>query len=153
MKSKQKINLLCLGFLFVISVLPACAQSNGSSTSTLGENKMNISFNNHTYIANLYDNSSTRALLDLLVKGPITIDMHDYGNMEKVGSLPQSLPRNDTPTNTGAGDLILYQGISFVIYYGTNSWNFTPLGKIPNVTTSELKTALGNGNVTVTLSL
>lgn len=42
----------------------------------------------------LYDNSSTKALLKLLEKGDVTIDMHDFSNFEKVGDLPVSLPRN-----------------------------------------------------------
>ena len=50
-----------------------------------------------------------------------------------------------------AGDLILYQGKSFVIYYDKNSWNFTPLGKLEGISKNELKTLLGKGNVTVVL--
>ncbi|MGD8403742.1 MAG: cyclophilin-like fold protein [Anaerolineales bacterium] len=41
----------------------------------------------------------------------------------------------------------------FVIYYAPNSWNFTRLGKINTVTAGELKEILGEGNVTITLSL
>ena len=79
--------------------------------------------------------------------------MHDYSNFEKVGSLPEELPRNDEQITTESGDLILYQGNQFVIYYDTNSWNFTRLGKIKDVTQEELKTILGTGNVTAVLSL
>ena len=77
----------------------------------------------------------------------------DYGNMEKVGPLGTSLPRNDRQTSTGPGDIILYQGKYLVIYYSTNSWNFTRIGKIDNTNGAQLKSALGNGDVTVTLSL
>ena len=107
----------------------------------------------HTLTATLYDNSSSRALVDLLQKGSVTIDMHDFSNFEKVGDLPVTLPRNDTPTDTDAGDLILYLGKRFVIYYDKNSWDFTPLGKIDNVTKAELKKILGKGNVTAVLSI
>jgi hypothetical protein len=79
--------------------------------------------------------------------------MRDYGNMEKVGSLGTSLPRNDEQITTEPGDLILYQGSAFVIYYAPNSWNFTRLGKINGVTQEELKEILGTGDVEVTLSL
>lgn len=60
-----------------------------------------------------------------------------------------------TSTTTDPGDLILYQGNSFVIYYDTNSWNFTRLGKIDGVSTREQVLDLlgGKGEVTVTLSL
>lgn len=118
------------------------------------DNKLSITANGHTMTATLVDNSSVRALKELLAAGPLTIHMSDYGNMEKVGPLPQSLPTNDEQINTVAGDLILYQGRNFVIYYDTNSWNFTRLGKIDNITSgSELKGILGNGNVDVTLAL
>lgn len=80
--------------------------------------------------------------------------MDDYGDMEKVGSLGFSLPRNDRQTTTSPGDLILYQGNSFVIYYDTNSWNFTRLEKVDGVSSrNEMLDLLGGkGEVTVTLS-
>ncbi len=106
-----------------------------------------------TFTATLADNSSAQALKEQLAKGSITVEMEDYANMEKVGSLGISLPRNDRPTTTGPGDIILYQGHNFVIYYDANSWSFTRLGKINNATQADLKAALGRGDVTVTLSL
>lgn len=105
------------------------------------------------FTATLVDNSSTRALVELLAKGDMTIHMADYAQMEKVGELGTSLPRNDHQTTTGPGDLILYLGKHFVIYYDANSWNFTQLGKIDNASQADLKAALGNGDVTVTLSI
>ena len=89
----------------------------------------------------------------MLSAGPLEIDMQDYGDMEKVGSLGQDLPVNDEQITTEAGDLILYQGNSFVIYYASNTWNFTRLGKINGVSAEELQDILGEGDVTVTLSL
>ena len=44
-------------------------------------------------------------------------------------------------------------GNQITIYYAQNSWNFTRLGKVNDVTAQELKEILGNGNVSVTLSL
>lgn len=106
-----------------------------------------------TFTATLADNSSADALIALLSQGDVTVEMEDYGNMEKVGPLGTSLPRNDRQTSTGPGDIILYQGKYLVIYYSTNSWNFTRIGKIDNADGAQLKSALGNGDVTVTLSL
>ncbi len=106
-----------------------------------------------TFTATLVDNSSTQALKEQLAKGNITVEMEDYANMEKVGSLGIRLPRNDKQTTTGPGDIILYQGHNLVIYYDTNSWSFTRLGKINNASQADLKAALGKGGVTVTLSL
>lgn len=101
----------------------------------------------------LADNSSVKALEEKLKDGPIAIQMEDYARMEKVGNFPFRLPTNDQPITTKAGDLILYLGNSFVIYYAPNSWRFTRLGQIEGVTAQELKKILGRGSVTVTLSL
>ncbi|GAB6393095.1 MAG: alpha/beta hydrolase [Treponematales bacterium] len=106
-----------------------------------------------TFTATLVKNSSTAALLALLKEGPVTIQMHDYGNFEKVGGLGKTLPTNDERITTKSGDLILYQGNALVIYYAPNTWTFTRLGKIDDVTPEELKAALGEGDVTVTLSM
>ena len=97
----------------------------------------------------LYMNGgSSDDVAELLQKGGITVAMHDYGSFEKVGSLPSSLPRNDTQITTESGDIILYQGNQITIYYDTNSWSFTRLGKVDGVTKAELKKILGKGNVT-----
>lgn len=114
---------------------------------------LNITVNGTTLTATLADNSSAQALRELLTGGPRTIQMHDYANMEKVGPLGQSLPTNNEQINTQAGDIILYQGNQIVIYYDTNSWNFTRLGKINGVSAQELREILGSGDVSVTLSL
>ena len=114
---------------------------------------LNLQIGDATLTATLEDNSSAQALKEMLADGPATLDMQDYGNMEKVGSLGQSLPTNDEQITTEAGDLILYQGNSFVIYYASNSWNFTRLGKINDASEEELREILGEGDVTVSLSL
>lgn len=123
------------------------------ANSNMESKKIKLEINDKELTATLANNSSTKALLDKLAESDITIDMHDYSNFEKVGPLGFDLPRNDTQISTDAGDLILYQGTSFVIYYDKNNWNFTRLGKIDDVSKSELKEILGDGNVTVTLSL
>ncbi len=154
---KNFILFICL-ILFVTS---ACANGNSSSRSSgtlgLSDMKMKIEITSdsgsHTLTATLADNSSSRAFYELLQKGSIRVAMHDYGSFEKVGSLPSSLPRNDTQITTESGDIILYQGNQITIYYDTNSWSFTRLGKIDGVTKSELKKILGKGNVTAVLSI
>ena len=151
---KKLISILIVAVLLIST---ACAADAKRSTKGVLSMKLNIQIDNgtskHTLTATLYDNSSSRALVELLQKGSVTIDMHDYSNFEKVGDLPVTLPRNDTPTDTDAGDLILYLGKRFVIYYDKNSWDFTPLGKVDDVTKTELKKILGKGNVTAVLSV
>jgi flavodoxin len=116
------------------------------------DNKLKISVNGTELTATLEDNSSAQALTELLKQGNITVDMSDYGNFEKVGDLPQSLPTNDESITTAAGDIILYQGGKITIYYAENTWDFTKLGHIDNITQQELKAILGDGDVTVTFS-
>ena len=117
--------------------------------------------------ATLVDNSSATAFYQLLKKGPLTVDMHDYGNFEKVGPLGTTLPRNDTQITTTSGDIILYQGTQITIYSDTNSWNFTRLGKVlstlrqssgtasstTSITQAEIKKILGKGDVTAVFNI
>ena len=87
---------------------------------------MNLTIGDTVLTATLADNISAKALEEKLKDGPITIQMEDYARMEKVGNLPFHLPTSDQPITTQAGDLILYLGGSFVIYYAPNTWRFTP---------------------------
>ena len=129
---------------------PETSQDNSNVMET---NTMNITIGDRVLTATLAENSSAVALKEALSTAPITVDMRDYANMEKVGPLGMNLPRNDQQITTEAGDIILYQGDALVIYYAPNSWNFTRLGKIDNMSAEELKEILGSGNITVTLSL
>lgn len=117
------------------------------------EEKLYLTINDTKISATFENNSSADALKEKLSEGDVVIEAHDYGNFEKVGSLGFTLPRNDTQITTESGDLILYQGNQFVVYYDENSWNFTKLGHVDNMTQEELKALLGDGNVTITLSL
>lgn len=114
---------------------------------------MNLQIGDTTLTATLADNSSARALAALLEEGPLTLTLEDYAGMEKVGPLGTSLPQNNEQMVTAPGDIILYQGSSFVIYYDTNSWSLTRLGHIDDADEARLQELLGDGAVTVTLSL
>ena len=115
--------------------------------------KMKIQVGDTVFTATLAENSSVDALKELMADGPLTLNMSDYANMEKGVDLGVTLPQNNEQMNTQAGDIILYQGRTFVIYYDTNSWSLTPIGKIDNVDAEELREALGAGDVTVILSI
>ena len=115
--------------------------------------EMKVQIGNTAFSATLADNSSVDALKELMADGPLILNMSDYANMEKSADLGVILPQNNEQMNTQAGDMILYQGRTFVIYYDTNSWSLTPIGKIDNVDAEELREVLGTGDVTVTLSL
>lgn len=126
-----------------------------SEDSEIPENeaKLQIEVNGHTLTATLADNDSAKALAELMKDEPLTLELREYGSFEKVGPLPQSLPANDESVTTEPGDIMLYQGNQITIFYGSNTWSYTRLGKIDNVTQSELKGIFGEGDVTVTFSL
>ena len=114
------------------------------------EMKMKVQVGDTVFTATLAENSSVDALKKLMADGSLTLNMSDYANMEKGADLGVTLPQNNEQMNTQAGDIILYQGRTFVIYYDTNSWSLTPIGKIDNMDAEELREALGTGDVTVT---
>lgn len=132
---------------------PEEGESENENQENMETSTIKLKVGGKTFTATLVDNSSTRALKELLAEGDLTIEMEDYARMEKVGPIGTTLPRNDEQISTVPGDLILYQGRYFVIYYGRNSYSLTRLGKIDNVSESELKAALDDGDVTVTLAL
>ena len=112
-----------------------------------------IKVNNRELNVKLEDNTSSRAFAQKLKDGDIVVNAHDYENFEKVGNLGFTLPTNDKNITTESGDLILYQGNQITLYYDTNSWSFTKLGKVQNVSQNELKDILGSGDVVLTFSL
>lgn len=125
----------------------------GISQSSQTSDMLKIEIGQETFTATLANNSSVDALKELLKNGPLTLKMSDYAGMEKGADLGVTLPQNNQQMNTTAGDIILYQGRTLVIYYDTNSWSLTPIGKIKDLDEVLLKETLGSGDVTVTFSL
>ena len=97
------------------------------------------------------DNESVEALMDLVSKEPLSIQMSMYGGFEQVGSIGTSLPRNDVQTTTEAGDIVLYSGDQIVVFYGSNSWAYTRLGRITDKNEDELAKMLGKEDVTISI--
>lgn len=99
------------------------------------------------------DNESVAAIKALLRQEPVSIQMSMYGGFEQVGSFGTELPRADEQTTTQAGDIVLYSGSQMVVFYGSNSWAYTRLGRITDKSTEEMEEMLGDGDVTITLTL
>lgn len=112
----------------------------------INENKIEVT---------LAENRAVSALIDILKQGDITYTANDYGGFEKVGSLGHSLPTENSQITTQAGDVILYSGNQIVLFYGSNSWSYTRLGRINGYSIAELRTLLcaGSGSVQVRISL
>ena len=116
-----------------------------------GAMKMNVHIGNSTFTATLEDNTAVDSFVRMMQTAPVVIQMNDYSGFEKVGSIGTSLPASNSQTTTQSGDIVLYNGNQIVIFYGSNSWSYTRLGKIDDL--SGWEEALGSGDVTVTFSV
>ena len=118
-------------------------------------NKMYITIDGQTQAVTLVDNQATKTLVEKLQQAPVTVTLNSSGGFEIWGALGFSLPTSNEQINAQPGDVILYNGSNICIFYGSNSWSYTRLGKIDGLSESELRTFLkaGESNISVTLSL
>lgn len=107
--------------------------------------KLEVVVGGTVYTATLAGTQAAQEFVQML---PMTITMNDYGGFEKVGSLGRNLTASNTQLTTTAGDIVLYNGNNIVLFYGSNSWSYTRLGRIDDPT--GLADSLGSGSVTVT---
>lgn len=129
----------------------ATASSKSSEELTV-ENELTLIVNGQSVSVQWEKNESVAALNELVKDKPFTIQMSMYGGFEQVGSLGTNLPRNDVNMTTSVGDIVLYSGNRIVLFYGSNSWTYTRLGKIIDKTASEISELLGNGDATIIIS-
>lgn len=113
--------------------------------------KMSVTIGEQSFTAVLEDNAATRELFKMMEEGPISIDMDDYSGFEKVGLLGKSLPTDNQQITTQAGDIVLYSGNQIVMFYGSNSWDYTKIGRIDDL--SGWEDALGTDSVTAVFSI
>ena len=132
---------------------PADTKETPAETEDPKEKEMKLTIGDTPVAVRWQDNESVKALAELVKEGPLTVQMSMYGGFEQVGSIGQKLPRNDAQTTTEAGDIVLYSGDQIVVFYGSNSWAYTRLGRVTDKTTEEMKELLGNGDVTITISI
>ena len=118
-------------------------------------NKMYITIDGVTKSVTLMDNAATKALMEKLQNAPVNVSLNSSGGFEIWGALGFSLPKSDQQTTAQPGDVILYNGSNICMFYDTNSWSYTRLGKIDGLSENELRTFLkaGENNISVTLSL
>ena len=172
---KKLITLLVT--LILVFSLSACGKNDNSSTpptndisptiissdntSPSDEPKEDESYLSKTLVLTLdssdvdvywMDNDSVKELKKLAKDG-LTIELHQYGGFEQVGSLGSTIKSNDSSITTNAGDICLYQSNQIVFFYGSNTLSYTKLGHI-NLTKTELVELLGEEDtVTITLNL
>ena len=128
------------------------AQTTNYETMTT---KMYITIDGRTEAVTLTNNSATQALVAKLKEASVTVTLNSSGGFEIWGALGFSLPTSNEQINAQPGDIVLYNGSNICMFYGTNSWNYTLLGKIDGLSESELRKFLkaGESNISVTLSL
>ena len=148
MKLKKLAALLC-ALILCLAGLAATAED---MTTEEGDNDMQMMIGETPVTVAWEDNASVEALKTLAVEG-LTVEMSMYGGFEQVGAIGQSLPREDRQTVTAPGDIVLYSGDQIVVFYGSNSWAYTRLGHITDRSPEQMRELLGNGDVTITLSM
>jgi hypothetical protein len=140
--------------LLVMSCSSDETQAQAQNYATMTQ-KMYITIDGRTQAVTLADNSATRELVAKLQEAPVTVTLSSSGGFEIWGALGFSLPTSNEQINTQPGDVMLYNGSNICIFYGTNSWSYTRLGRIDGLSASELTAFLkaGESNISVTLSL
>ena len=119
----------------------------------LREDQIRITVGENSFLVTLEDNESAAALRKLLCGGDLTIPASNYGGFEKVCQLGTRLPSNDRQTTTQAGDVMLYSSNQLVIFYGSNTWAYTRLGKVEALTAGELEEILSGPETEITMSI
>ena len=141
-------------WLLATILITGCTKNNETFAQTM-EQKMYITIGEETHTVTMEDNVGTRALIAALQTENIVYIAHDYGNFEKVGYIGQSFPTDNHQITTSAGDLVLYGGDNICIFYGSNSWSYTRIGKLDGLSADEVRRFVkaGEGEVNIRLSL
>ena len=129
------------------------AKMKKTDESTLADNQIRVTVGSSSFIVNLEDNETAKALREMITDEDLTISASNYGGFEKVCQLGKTLPRNDEQITTEAGDVMLYSGNKIVFFYGANSWSYTKIGKVEASSIEELESVLSGSETEVILSI
>ena len=98
------------------------------------------------------DNQTVQELMEEAGKGDVVVQMSMYSDNEQVGSLEKSYTKNDERITTHSGDIVLYSGDKIVVFYGSNSWAYTRLGKM-NIPEDDVTELLSHGDITLRIAI
>ena len=129
------------------------AKMKKTDESTLADNQIRVTVGSSSFIVNLEDNETAKALRKMITDEDLTISASNYGGFEKVCQLGKTLPRNDNQITTEAGDVMLYSGNQIVFFYGANSWSYTKIGKVEASSIEKLESVLSGSETEVILSI
>ena len=147
---KKLIIMTALFVLGILLMLSACEAGKGQN---VGDKMLQMKIGDTVVAVRWEDAAAVHALKELCANAPLTIRMSMYGGFEQVGPVGRNLPRDDRQITTVPGDIVLYSGNRIVVFYGSNSWSYTKLGHISDKSNAELAKLLGNGDITLTLSM
>ncbi|MBQ6210188.1 MAG: hypothetical protein IJK42_10525 [Prevotella sp.] len=143
--------------LLLLVALMSCGSSsdNNELMAQTMTQKLYITIGGVTKPATLVDNAATQELVARLQRSPVTLSLDTNGNFEIWGPLGFSLPTSNQQITAKPGDIILYSGSNICLFCGSNSWSYTRLGHIDDMTEAELRTFLriGESDIIVTLSI
>ena len=127
------------------------AIGSGHAAENEGERMMQMEINGNAVSVVWENNPAVASLRKKVAARPVTVRMSMYGGFEQVGELGFSLPREDVQTRTVPGDIVLYSGDQIVVFYGSNSWAYTRLGRIADKSREELAGLLSRGDAELTI--
>ena len=151
--SLKRVLLLSLCAL-VLFGLVGCREKEITDKSTIDDEKeyMKLYFNDTEIPVIWEDNQTVQELMEEAGKGDIVVQMAMYSDNEQVGSLEKSYTKDDEQITTYSGDIVLYSGDKIVVFYGSNSWAYTRLGKM-NIPKDDVTELLSNGDITLKIAI
>lgn len=148
--------MLCLAF---VCCAGGCeketAQSTEPSTETEVQEEEAVTMKlyiNDTEVPVVWENNAAvEALAAEAETGDIVVKMSMYGGNEQFGPLGKSYPANNRQVTTSNGDIVLFNNDQIVVFYGSNTWSYTKLGRL-TLPEDEVTELLSNGDITLRLA-
>lgn len=100
---------------------------------------MKLYINDEEVDVNWENNSTVEEIIKDVKSKDLTVQMSMYGGFEQVGDSGKRYTQNDKQITTKSGDKI-------VVFYGSNTWNYTKLGEI-NKSEEIITNLLSKGNI------
>lgn len=127
------------------------ADENLEDEVNMNQKELKLTIDNKSIDVKWEVNDSVKDLISKTGEG-ITVNATRYGGFEQVGSLGGTIVSNDTYLTSTVGDIFLYSRNQIVIFFGSNSWQYTKLGHIENMSNDEIITLLDVPSVVINLT-
>lgn len=127
------------------------ADENLEDEVNMNQKELKLTIDNKSIDVKWEVNDSVKDLISKTGEG-ITVNATRYGGFEQVGSLGRTIVSNDTYLTSTVGDIFLYSRNQIVIFFGSNSWQYTKLGHIENMSNDEIITLLDVPSVVINLT-